>query len=647
MVKKERRVYLSEKPLEETLEVYFRELEACGFLQPLAGEWVELENAAGRVTAAPVWARISAPHYHACAMDGYAVAADKTQQASEARPLRLKLGELAIEVDTGDKLPAGCDAVIPVEQTQLIEQGGERLVEIMAAVSPWQNVRPRGEDVVESELVLPENRLLGPAELGAAAACGHSRILVRRRPRAALLPTGDELVPIGTEPQPGQVIEFNSLTLAAQLQQWGVRAQRLPILPDDQERIRRAVEEALAENDLVLILSGSSAGRDDLSASVVERLGRVVAHGLAIRPGHPAVLGLAQGRPVIGIPGYPVSALVVLDLVVKPLVYRLQGLPPPERRRLSARLARKLYSTFGKEEYVRVGMGRVGKEIVASALARGAGVVTSLVRADGLLRVPAACEGFSAGQQVEIELLRPAEEIERTIMCIGSHDPALDVLSSMLARKPSNPRLVSIHVGSSAGLQALERGQAHLAGSHLLDPSSGEYNLPAVRERLKRPVALLNFAGRIQGLMVPRGNPKNIRSLTDLVRPDVSFINRQLGAGTRVLLDYHLNRLGIDPEKIRGYQRQATTHLAVAVAVASGSADCGLGIWSAARALGLDFIELFSERYDLVIALEYYQSLLMAPLIELIRSTEFREQLQRLGGYVTEDTGRELAIYRP
>ncbi len=643
-----RKVYLTEIPLEQALEKFLDTLEQAGALSVMPGEWLPLAEADGRVTAEPVWASHSAPHYHACAMDGFALCAEETQGASEARPRRLLVGEQAFEVDTGDELPTGCDAVVAVEQVQEVREGQKHFVEILAAAAPWQNVRPLGEDIVASELVLGENHELRPADLAAAAACGHDKILVRRRPRVAVIPTGNELVPVGAEAKAGEIIEFNSLAMCAQLGRWGADCVRRPPLPDRLEILCRALDRDAGEFDMVLVNAGSSAGREDFTAAAVERTGTLVAHGLAIRPGHPVVLGLVKEKPVVGVPGYPVSALLVMELVVRPLLTRLAGRRLEPRRRMRALLTRKIYSPYGKEEFVRVSAGRVGDRLIAAALSRGAGVITSLVRADGLLRVPRDSEGFPAGAEVEIEMLRPAEDLERTIVCIGSHDPALDLLASFLSREPVNPRLATAHVGSTGGLLAIERGEAHMAGSHLLDPESGEYNLPAVRRHIHRcPVTVLAFAKRIQGLMVPRGNPKGLGSIADLARPGVRFINRQLGAGTRVLLDFELKKLGLDPGKIQGYGRQATTHLSVAVAVAGGPPDCGLGVMGAARALGLDFVELFSERYDLVVPREYLQTPLLQPLLSIIRNRDFHRAVEGMGGYDVADMGKVLAEIEP
>ena len=499
-----------------------------------------------------------------------------------------------------------------------------------------------------SELVIPANQRLRPQDLGVIAGSGHPQVTVYRRPRVAILPTGTELVTIGSELKPGDIIEYNSLMLGAQAEEAGCVVTRLPIVRDNYAAIRDAVAAALESHDLVAINAGSSAGSEDYTSAVVQELGELRVHGIAIRPGHPVVLGVAKGKALLGIPGYPVSAAMTFDLLVKPLLYRWQGLDVPERQTVQATLTRKVLSPMGEDHFLRVTLGKVGERMVATPLAGGAGVLMSLVKADGVVQIPRFSEGHDAGERVTVELMRPHSVIDSTIVAIGSHDLTLDLLADRLRQATPRRTLSSAHVGSLSGLLALQRGEAHLAGSHLLDEASGEYNTDYLR-RLLTPhgvrVVLLGFVNRAQGLILPKGNPKGIRALEDLLRPDVAFVNRQRGAGTRVLLDYSLKQRGLNPRQISGYERQEYTHLAVAAAVKSGAADCGLGILAAARALELDFIPLFDERYDLVIPVQYYESELLAPLLALIRGRDgrFVAGVEALGGYSTAQMGQVLA----
>jgi putative molybdopterin biosynthesis protein len=639
-----RRYYLEDLALDEAWLRFETALTRAGGVDPPPAERVPLSEALGRITAEAVWAQLSSPHYHAAAMDGVAVRAADTAGATETIPRRLKIGEQAIWVDTGDPLPSGTDAVIMAEHVHTVV---EEIIEIMAAAAPWQHVRPLGEDIVATELVLPENHRLRPVDLGALAAAGHTSVSVRRRPRVAIIPTGTELVAHEDVEhlKPGDIIEFNSLMLAGQVSEWGGIAERRPPVPDRRELLRAAVETALAEHDIVVVNAGSSAGSEDYTAAVLGELGEVVVHGVAIRPGHPVVLAVARGKPVLGLPGYPVSTVLTAEIFLRPLVYRLQGRIALRRPTMTATISRKLLSPIGEDEFVRVTLGQVDDRVIATPLTRGAGVVMSLVRADGLVRIPRFSEGLHAGTEVTVELLRDRAEVANTIVAIGSHDVALDLLASYLRRLAPEMRLASANVGSLGGLLALQRRDAHLAGSHLLDEETGEYNRPFVQRLLPgEDILLINLAYRDQGLIVPPGNPQELRGLDDLTRPDVRFVNRQKGSGTRVLLDYHLKQQSIPPQRIAGYEREEYTHMAVAADVLSGTATAGLGILAAARALGLGFISLFKERYDLAVPRRHWESPLFEPLRQTLASPAYRQAVVDLGGYDVTDMGSQLEV---
>jgi putative molybdopterin biosynthesis protein len=651
-------IYLHDIPLPEAQNRLEKALKEAGLWGILAVEEIPLDEfAQGRVLSEAVWARISSPHYHAAAMDGWAVRSAETASAMPNTPLSLKVGEQAAYVDTGDTLPDWADAVIPIENVEPLDEQAQTaanprrpsLIRIRAAVTPWSHVRALGEDIVATQLVLPAGHILRPVDLGVIAACGHDRVRVCRRPRVAILPTGTELVPVGKTVRPGDIIEYNSLMLAAQVIAWGGTAARFPITPDDLHQIREQVRKASTEPALILLTAGSSAGSEDFSAQVVESLGRLLVHGVAVRPGHPVILGMLQRDgnenqqvPIIGIPGYPVSAAMTGEIFVAPILARWLGLRPSQPQIVKAALTRKVTSPAGDDDFMRVAVGRVGGRLLAAPLSRGAGVITSLVRADGITILPRGSQGASAGDEVEVRLYRSLREIEQTIFAIGSHDITLDLLAQHLSEH--DRRLTSANVGSLGGLVALRRGEAHLAGSHLLDPESGEYNLSYIHQYLPGvPVRVITLVGRQQGLLVPQGNPKGINSLQDLIRSDISFVNRQRGAGTRVLLDYHLERQGIPSKQILGYEQEEYTHLAVAAAVSSGRADCGLGIAAAAQALDLDFVPLFQERYDLVIPFQHLSGPLLSPLLEVIQSEEFKQAVGQLAGYDTTVSGNLVA----
>jgi putative molybdopterin biosynthesis protein len=630
--------FIRDVPAARALDAWRGARDAAGCPARLPAIRVPVQDAAGLVTAEPVWATRSSPPFDAAGMDGIAVRAADTIGASETTPVLLPPGRYDV-VDTGDPMPDGRDAVVMREHVHYQDDTAE----LRAAAPPYQHVRSIGEDVSAAELLLPEGHRLRAADLAAAAAAGATHLVVRRRPVVTILPTGDEVRPIGTAIGAGEIIDTNSLMLATQAREVGCEATCLPIEPDVPDRIADVVTAAAAGCDLLIIVAGSSAGRDDYTARVVAERGSLAVHGVAVRPGHPVVLGTVGHTPVLGAPGYPVSAALTFDIFAEPLLAELSGAPPRQRPRTTARLARKLASPLGMDDWVRVRLGVVGGTMVATPLPRGAGVLTSLVRADGLLVVPAGQEGHHPGEQVQIELLRGLDEISRTIVAIGSHDLVLDLAASALRAEDPLVTLASSNVGSLGGLVALRDGLCHLAGSHLLDPATGEYTLPYLDRILGgTEVAVVRLLHRDQGLMVAAGNPLGLAGIDDLARPGARYINRQRGAGTRVLLDYELGRRDISPDVIDGYAREEPTHLAVAAAIAAGRGDAGLGIMSAARAFGLGFVPVTREPYDLVVAADAMDSPLLAPLWALLRSDRFQAAVTDLGGYSTKEMGRRI-----
>jgi putative molybdopterin biosynthesis protein len=534
-----------------------------------------------------------------------------------------------------------------VENVEPVEGAPGKAIRLRAPVPPWSHVRPLGEDLVATELVVPSGHRLRPPDLGALAAAGYAQIPVWRRPRVAIIPTGSELVQADQAAEPGRIPEFNTITLAAQVEAWGGVPTRLAIVPDDPGKLQAAVVSA-ADHDLVLLNAGSSAGSEDYTAQVIESLGEVLVHGIAVRPGHPVVIGMvdapreAGGRrriPIIGVPGYPVSAALTGEILVEPLLRRWTGLPASEPETVEAILTRKVHSSAGDLEMLRVTVGRVGKRVIAAPLARGAGVISSLVRADGLVFIPPGVQGLEAGERVTVRLYRAASDIDRTLVALGSHDLTLDLMAQFLSQR--GLRLASGNLGSQGGLVALGRGEAHFTGCHLLDPESGEFNIAYVKRYLPQvPVTMVALVGREQGLITAAGNPRGLEDLRQLGDGKLTFVNRQRGSGTRVLLDYHLDRLGLPSASIEGYDREEYTHLGVAAAVASGRADVGLGIRAAAAALHLNFVPLFHERYDLVFPNEHYFSEHIRPLLELLTDETFRSAVAALPGYDVAPMGR-------
>ena len=564
-------------------------------------------------------------------MDGIAVRAADTIGASPHSPLVIGRGSYEV-VDTGDPLPEGFDAVVMREDVVVTDGNAE----LCAEVGPYHNVRSIGEDIVAHELVLSAGHRLRAVDIAACAAAGVTEVLVRRRPVVAVLPTGDEIRPVGTDLERGQFYDTNSIMLAAQARELGCEALVLPIEPDDPERIGAAILEATAHCDLLIVIAGASAGRDDYTAAVISSLGVLAVHGVAIRPGHPVMLGAVGSTPVLAAPGYPVSAALSFDVFAAPFIARLEGTVGQARPWVTAHLARAITSRPDVDEWVRVRLGRIRGRLVALALPRGAGVLTSLVRADGLLLAPAGPKDLNDNSEVEIHLVRDPAELYSTVVLVGADDPALDLLSSAL-RASDDKRTLAVWELDALG--ALRGGLCHLAGSTRLEQSPPDYFEQALPGR---HLAVVRLARRQQGLIVALGNPLGLGALEDLAGGQARYVNRQEGSGTRALLDHELDRLGITPASIPGYEREEHTHLAVAAAVSSGRCDCGLGVLAAARAFGLSFVPLMTEPYDLVLEADLFEDRLLVPFWDLLASGRFQASVRELGGYDTSEMGRRL-----
>ncbi len=641
-----RHIYRTNISLEEAERLWFNSVKER--VNPLPEELIKTEDSRGRITSRPVRARISSPFFHASAMDGYAVRFSDTSMATERNPVFLRIGIDAIRLDTGDPLPEDFNAVVPLEDVNVVKRDGIEFIELREALTPWQNVRIAGEDIIAGELIISQNEIITPFHIGALLASQNREIWVRKRPLVSIIPTGAEMVDITSHLEevlkPGNLIEFNSYFLGALLEETGAVVKRYPTIPDDRSALMDVLRDALKESNLIMIIGGSSLGREDYTPEVIKSLGEVVVHGVNIKPGKPVLLVFVEDKPVIGVPGYPVSAFISYELFVRPVIYMIQGCDPPRRDELDVVLSRNIPSTLGQVEFVRVKIGYVSGRYIATPLGRGAGLMSSLVKADGILEIPSSSEGIEGGSSVKVKLLRRRDELLNTIVFIGSHDNTIDLLANTLKRHYPSYSLSSANVGSMGGLLALRRRECHISGTHLLDEETGEFNIPFIKRILAgESVKVINLVYRQQGLMVKKGNPKSIKGFQDLLREDVVFINRQRGSGTRLLLDKCLRDLGIDPAGIKGYDMEDFTHMSVASKVATGVADAGLGIYSAAKAFDLDFIPVAEERYDLLILEEYLHLPMIRALIDIVREDrEFRREVEALGGYDTRDMGKEI-----
>lgn len=626
-----RNLYLSTTPVDEALKIY---MDAIKKVLNIRYERIHVVDALHRVTKEAVYAKYCSPLFNASAMDGIAVIAERTYGATEVNPVELTEGEDYVVVDTGDPIRHPFNAVIMAEDLMESEIGKVR---ILSSVNPWQDIRPIGEDIVAGEMILPSAHKIRPIDIAVLLSAGIVELDVVKRAEVAIFPTGTEIIEPTSIPEEGDIIESNSRMFENMVTVEGGIAHRFITIEDDYEKIKGKIKEAVNLYDMVIVNAGSSAGRDDYTVDILRELGQVLVHGVAIKPGKPVILAIVEGKPVIGLPGYPVSAYIGFENFVKPVLALLNEAAGVSRTTIDAVISKRMVSSLKHKEYVRVKVGRVEDKIVAAPLARGAGAAMSLVRADGFCVIEQNCEGVEAGDTVQVELYKDKEEIDNTLVLIGSHDLILDVMADMMPNHYRHMFVSSTHVGSMGGLMALKRKEAHMAPIHLLDEASGDYNASYVRRLFKEPMAIIKGVHRVQGLMVKKGNPLGIDSIKDL--KGHRYVNRQRGAGTRILFDYKLKTLGMNPDEINGYDREATTHMALAALVKSDSADAGLGILSAARAMGLDFVEIGVEEYDFAIPAKYLELPLVQAFMSILKSDEWKNRLEDLGGYTCEQCG--------
>ena len=631
-----RNLYLSNTPVHEALDKYLAALKAI--VKPQT-EVIAVTEALGRITETAVFAKYCSPLFNAAAMDGIAVNSDITKGASESNPVVLKAGQDFVIVDTGDPIKNPCDAVIMAEDLMEMEDGN---LKIMEPAAPWQHVRPIGEDIVAGEMIIPYRHKIRPIDIGVLLAGGITKISVIKKPTVAIFPTGTEIIEPDQEPKEGDIIESNSRMFEAMAKQNGANPTRFAPIADDYNRLKDAIDKATDEYDMVIVNAGSSAGTEDFTVHILRELGEVLIHGVAIKPGKPVILAIVKGKPVIGLPGYPVSAYINFENFVIPVLGLMNGEMQTKNNTVEAVVSKRLVSSLKHKEYVRVKVGKVEDKLVASPLARGAGAAMSLVRADGFCVIEQNSEGVEAGETVNVELYRDLDEIDNTVVAIGSHDLILDVIADLMPTEYPGNFLTSTHLGSMGGLMALKRGEAHIAPTHLLNEEDGVYNVAYLKKMFRQPMALIKGVNRIQGIIVEKGNPLNIKTVADLVGK--SYINRQRGAGTRVLFDYLLKKEGINPEDIKGYDREGATHMAVAAAINGKSADAGMGILSAAKALDLDFVPVGNEEYDFAVPVKYLELPHVQKFISVLKSDLFREKLEALGGYSADNIGKIVYI---
>ena len=620
-------------------------------------EKVSLDRAHGRVLARDIVANIDVPPFDRAAMDGYAVRAKDTFYADEEHPVELKIkGYIAagdskrieigekecVGIATGAPLPKGANAVVMVEFT---EREG-RKVKVYRPVAPGENVMPAGSDIMRGELVIRKGTLLSPRETALLASLGLSEVEVYGKPKVAIISTGNEIISPGKKLEFGKIYDINARALYDEVIENGGAPTFLGIVEDDPDKLREKIKRALDSFDVILTSGGTSAGVGDISYRIIDELGDpgVIVHGVAIKPGKPTVIGVVNGKPIFGLPGYPTSCLIIFNVFVAPLLRNLSGLPERKRKKIKARTSMRIYSAKGRREYVLVNLvGGYDGSYSAYPILSGSGAITTLAYADGYIEVPERVEYIDKDEAVNVTLLSDSIRLaELTI--IGSHCIGVDIALSLLGPLQSKV----INVGSSGGLMAAKRGECDIAGCHLVD-ENGEYNIPFIRKfGLENKVYLVRGYRREQGFVIASGNPKGIRGIEDILRDDVSFINRNAGSGTRILFDLELQKLAKDmgeklenlTRRIKGYEIEAKTHSAVAAAVAYGRADVGLAIRTVAEQYGLDFIPIKDEQYDFVIPKEKYEKNSVQRFLKVLKSEEFRDKLSEIPGLIpTDETG--------
>ncbi|MDI9644629.1 MAG: molybdopterin biosynthesis protein [Candidatus Verstraetearchaeota archaeon] len=613
-------------------------------------ETVPTRSAIWRVASKTVFSQVDLPPFDRAEMDGYAVVSSDLEGASEISPKKLVVlgrvdaggafpGEVVrggcVEIATGAQVPRGADSVLMVEYTS--KSGGD--VEVYKPVTPGENIAYAGSDIERGEILLRKGTVIGVEEVALLSAAGVAEISVYRKPRVGILSTGDELIEPGSLLSAGKIYDANSNMLMASVQEAGGDPVFVGRAKDELEEIRGLLKAALEVSDLVLISGGTSAGLGDIVYKVLEECDPgVIVHGLQVKPGKPTVIALDNGKPVIGLPGYPVSALMIFNQIVRPLIQRMGGIARSGGQRLGGRLAQRVNAAKGKRWFLPVHILR-GEGIRVYPIFSGSGAIGTMARADGYITLREGTEYLEEGEEVEVSLFRSQFQIEGLVI-MGSHCPALDSLLELIFEK-EGIRSKAINVGSMAGLSAVVRGECDLAGVHLLDEATMVYNAPFVKRAGLPDWCLVRGYRRLQGIAVPSGNPKGIRCLRDIIGSDLIFANRNRGSGTRVLTDRILNEIatkeGIHFSKlvsgIRGYRMEARTHSSVAAAVYSGKADLGVCIKTAADAYGLDFIPIAEEEYDFVANPQSYEKYEVKKFIEYLGSDLFNEKLRELGGY--------------
>lgn len=622
--------FLQSVKLEDALEIVKDLYNASSYVPQK--ETISVYDSLHRIAFSSVYAKVSSPSYNASAMDGVTTKSVLTENASEKTPITIQK-ENYVQVNTGNVIPDQFDTVIMIEDIVLNE---DQSITIIKSHGLYENIRPIGEDIAMGDMILPKNTIITPIHIAALLAGGIRQIDVIQKPRVAIIPTGDEIITDIDKLEKGKIVDSNSYFMKNELLTINASPTIFDVCKDNYSTLEKTILKATYDFDLILIGAGSSAGTKDYANLVIKNNGELLVHGISIKPGKPTIIGMINNTPVIGIPGYPVSTYISFDLIVKTLIAHMTSLRPSPRIKVKAKVSKKIYSSLKNKEYIRVQLGNVNGELIATPLARGAGITMSLVRADGLLIIDRLNEGYVKGDFVDVLLLKNDVDVSNTLVSIGSHDVLLDIVNDLMSNNGFH--LSSSHVGSFSGVLSMKNNEAHIAPVHILD-KDGNYNEMLIDQYLSKDYHLVKGVSRIQGLYLKKGNKKNIKSFEDLMRKDVNFVNRQKGSGTRILFDYLLDKMKINPDNINGYSYELTTHTLVAASVLDERYDTGLGVKSVAALYDLDFIEIANEEYDFLVHKDTLELESYKQFIQVLQSCEFKEKLDTLGGYKIENIG--------
>ena len=620
-----------------------RRFEAHLDRSPLGGESLPLAAALSRVVAADVIAPIDTPPFDRANVDGFAVQAANTLGAGPAAPKRLALNPeviacgvapvlevgsgTATAIATGGVIPRGADAVVMIEHTELIERGDAPVIDVYRAATSGQFISYAGSDIARGETLLRRGTQIGSREIGMLAACGLTAIEAVRRPRVAVLSTGNELVQPGQPLRPGGVYDSNGAIIAAAVVEAGGEAVPFGAVGDDQSALERTMRAALASCDIVVLSGGTSKGAGDLSHQVVSRLGSpgILVHGIALKPGKPLCLAVIGEKPLIVLPGFPTSAIFTFHAFVAPLIRARAGLPLEAAHTVTARVPLRIPSELGREEFVLVSLVGADEGLIAFPTGKGSGAVTAFSQADGFFAIDALASALEADSQVEVTLIAKSERAPDLVI-MGSHDVALDVVVGALAER--GVRVRTIAVGSLGGVNAASRGECDIAPVHLIDPARGVYN----KHLLAPGLALIPGWRRMQGFVFRPGDARFASRSAEaalqaaLADPAILMVNRNAGSGTRVLIDSLLR--GAKPA---GYANQPRSHNAVAAAIAQHRADWGVAIAPVANLYDLSFLPIAPEHYDFLVVEARRQRPAVQAFIEALRDEAVRDCIRALG----------------